>query len=87
MFLPRSVGAIALSNQTAHDEKRDVTFGGGSGPGDVEMYDDVAAEFETHRPKMKAVARRLLASDADTDDAVQEAWCGFSAPTRIDRQP
>ena len=38
------------------------------------MYDDVAAEFETHRPKMKAVARRLLASDADTDDAVQEAW-------------
>lgn len=38
------------------------------------MYDDIAAEFEQHRPKMNAVARRLLTSDADADDAVQEAW-------------
>lgn len=38
------------------------------------MYDDIAVEFEKHRPKMKAVVRRLLASDSDADDAVQEAW-------------
>ena len=38
------------------------------------MYDDIAAEFEQHRPKMNAVARRLLTSDADADDAVQERW-------------
>jgi len=30
--------------------------------------------FETARPRLHAIARQLLGSDADADDAVQEAW-------------
>ena len=33
-----------------------------------------AAEFETHRPYLHAIAFRTLGSHADADDAVQEAW-------------
>ena len=40
------------------------------------MRDDdwLAAEFETSRPRLHAVAYRMLGSHADADDAVQEAW-------------
>jgi RNA polymerase sigma-70 factor, ECF subfamily len=34
----------------------------------------LAAEFETHRPYLHAIAFRILGSHADADDAVQEAW-------------
>jgi RNA polymerase sigma-70 factor (ECF subfamily) len=34
----------------------------------------LAAEFETHRPYLRAIAFRMLGSRADADDAVQEAW-------------
>ena len=34
----------------------------------------LAAEFETHRPYLRAIAFRTLGSAADADDAVQEAW-------------
>src|SRR5262245_4494265 len=34
----------------------------------------LAAEFETHRPYLAAIAFRVLGSHADADDAVQEAW-------------
>jgi RNA polymerase sigma-70 factor (ECF subfamily) len=34
----------------------------------------LAAEFETHRPHLRAVAVRILGSDAEADDVVQEAW-------------
>jgi len=34
----------------------------------------LAVEFETHRPYLHAIALRMLGSDADADDAVQEAW-------------
>jgi RNA polymerase sigma factor (sigma-70 family) len=34
----------------------------------------LAAEFETHRPYLHAIAFRVLGSHADADDAVQEAW-------------
>ncbi|MCF6470791.1 sigma-70 family RNA polymerase sigma factor [Nonomuraea sp. MG754425] len=35
---------------------------------------ELAAEFEEHRPYLHAMAFRLLGSHADADDAVQEAW-------------
>jgi RNA polymerase sigma-70 factor (ECF subfamily) len=40
------------------------------------MRDDdwLAAEFEASRPRLHAVAYRMLGSHADADDAVQEAW-------------
>jgi len=40
----------------------------------VTEEDRLAAEFETHRPYLHAIAFRILGSHADADDAVQEAW-------------
>ena len=34
----------------------------------------LARRFETERPRLHAIAARLLGSDADADDAVQETW-------------
>jgi RNA polymerase sigma-70 factor (ECF subfamily) len=40
---------------------------------------DVLAErFEANRPKLRAVAYRMLGSSAEADDAVQEAWLRLS---------
>jgi RNA polymerase sigma-70 factor (ECF subfamily) len=36
--------------------------------------EQLAVEFETHRPYLHAIAFRVLGSHADADDAVQEAW-------------
>ena len=36
--------------------------------------EQLAAEFETHRRYLHAIAFRMLGSHADADDAVQEAW-------------
>ena len=36
--------------------------------------EQLAAEFEVHRPYLRAIAFRVLGSHADADDAVQEAW-------------
>jgi RNA polymerase sigma-70 factor (ECF subfamily) len=36
--------------------------------------EQLAAEFEAHRPYLHAMAFRVLGSHADADDAVQEAW-------------
>ena len=36
--------------------------------------EQLAAEFETHRAYLHAIAFRVLGSHADADDAVQEAW-------------
>jgi RNA polymerase sigma factor (sigma-70 family) len=40
----------------------------------VTDQEQLAAEFETHRPYLHAIAFRTLGSHADADDAVQEAW-------------
>jgi DNA-directed RNA polymerase specialized sigma24 family protein len=40
----------------------------------VTEEDQLAAEFEAHRPYLHAIAFRTLGSHADADDAVQEAW-------------
>src|SRR3954452_11786819 len=34
----------------------------------------LAAQFEAHRPHLRAVALRILGSRAEADDALQEAW-------------
>jgi RNA polymerase sigma-70 factor (ECF subfamily) len=34
----------------------------------------VAAQFEEHRPRLRAVAYRMLGSASEADDAVQETW-------------
>jgi RNA polymerase sigma-70 factor (ECF subfamily) len=36
--------------------------------------DLLAERFEQHRPRLRAVAQRMLGSLAEADDAVQEAW-------------
>ncbi|CAA9225873.1 MAG: Putative RNA polymerase sigma factor [uncultured Actinomycetospora sp.] len=35
---------------------------------------EVAAGFEQHRPRLRALAERLLGSGADAEDAVQDSW-------------
>jgi RNA polymerase sigma factor (sigma-70 family) len=40
--------------------------------------DLLTTEFERHRPRMQAVAYRMLGSFAEAEDAVQEAWLRYS---------
>jgi RNA polymerase sigma-70 factor, ECF subfamily len=40
----------------------------------VTEEEELAAEFETQRSYLRAIAFRMLGSHADADDAVQEAW-------------
>lgn len=35
---------------------------------------DFAVRFEEHRPRLLRIARRMLGSEADAQDAVQDAW-------------
>ena len=38
------------------------------------MMNGLASEFELRRPRLRAVAYRMLGSAAEAEDAVQEAW-------------
>ena len=38
----------------------------------------LAERFEQHRPRLRAVAYRMLGSQAEADDAVQNAWLRLS---------
>jgi len=40
--------------------------------------DWLAARFQEHRPRLRAVAYRMLGSTSEADDAVQEAWIRLS---------
>jgi RNA polymerase sigma factor (sigma-70 family) len=40
--------------------------------------DWLAERFQTHRPRLRAVAYRMLGSLSEADDAVQETWLHFS---------
>ena len=40
--------------------------------------DWLAERFEAHRPHLRAVARHLLGSSGEADDAIQEAWLRLS---------
>ena len=39
----------------------------------MDEHDWLAAQFEENRPRLKAVAYRMLGSPSEADDAVQEA--------------
>src|SRR5262245_27554305 len=50
-------------------------------PADVTGMDErdwQAQRFEEHRPRLRAVAYRMLGSLSESEDAVQEAWLRFS---------
>jgi RNA polymerase sigma factor (sigma-70 family) len=38
----------------------------------------LAAQFEEHRPRLRRLAARILGSDAQADDALQETWLRLS---------
>ncbi len=42
--------------------------------------DWLAERFEAQRPRLRAVAYRMLGSGAEADDALQEAWIRLSRP-------
>jgi RNA polymerase sigma-70 factor (ECF subfamily) len=44
----------------------------------MDENESLAAHFEQHRPRLRAVAYRMLGSLADADDAVQDAWLRLS---------
>ncbi|MFI0446849.1 sigma-70 family RNA polymerase sigma factor [Actinomadura sp. 6N118] len=44
----------------------------------------LAARFEEHRPRLRAVALRVLGSASEADDAVQEAWLRLSRTDTTD---
>jgi RNA polymerase sigma factor (sigma-70 family) len=44
----------------------------------VDERDWLAERFEHHRPRLRAVAVRVLGSASEADDAVQEAWLRLS---------
>ena len=48
----------------------------------MDEHDWLAERFEEHRPRLRAVAYRMLGSLSEADDAVQEAWLRLAALTR-----
>jgi RNA polymerase sigma factor (sigma-70 family) len=44
----------------------------------VDDHDWLAERFEQHRPRLRAIAYRMLGSDSEADDAVQEVWLKIS---------
>ena len=45
------------------------------------------AEFATERPRLIAIAQRILGSEADADDVLQEAWLRLSRTDPVDDLP
>src|SRR5690242_2041250 len=44
----------------------------------MDETDWLAERFEQHRPRLRAVAYRMLGTLAEADDAVQDAWLRLS---------
>jgi RNA polymerase sigma factor (sigma-70 family) len=44
----------------------------------MDEHDWLAERFQQHRPRLRAVAYRMLGSTSEADDAVQEAWIRLS---------
>src|SRR5215467_10310446 len=55
----------------------------------MDPNDALAREFDEERPRLRAVAYRMLGSTAEAEDAVQEAWIrlGRTDPATIDNLP
>ena len=47
----------------------------------MDERDWLAQRFQEHRPRLRALAYRMLGSTSEADDAVQEAWIRLAAPT------
>ena len=58
---------------------------GGARQGNV-TRDDVTG-FDAERPRLTAIATRILGSEADADDVVQEAWLRLSRTDDVDDLP
>ena len=50
----------------------------------MDHADWVTEQFEASRPRLRAVAYRMLGSHAEADDAVQEAWLRLARDDRSD---
>ena len=59
--------------------------------GDGRRQDGVSpmdrTDFETERPRLTAIATRILGSGADAEDVVQDAWLRLSRTAEIDDPP
>jgi RNA polymerase sigma-70 factor (ECF subfamily) len=49
--------------------------------------DQLTADFETERPRLRAIAARMLGSTAEADDVVQEAWLRLARTPDVDNVP
>jgi RNA polymerase sigma factor (sigma-70 family) len=49
--------------------------------------DQLAEAFETERPRLRAIAARMLGSSAEADDVVQEAWLRLARTPDVDNVP
>src|SRR4051794_36365701 len=45
---------------------------------DTSSMGPVAEAFEAHRERLRAIAYRMLGSNADAEDVIQEAWLRLS---------
>jgi RNA polymerase sigma-70 factor (ECF subfamily) len=79
MFASCHIYAFALVNRYDTRRQEDVT---------MDSRDWLAERFEESRPRLRAVAYRVLGSASEADDAVQEAWLravrGRSDPSAVD---
>jgi RNA polymerase sigma factor (sigma-70 family) len=50
----------------------------------MDEQDWLAQRFEEHRPRLRAVAYRMLGSLSEADDALQDAWLRFSGADTSD---
>jgi RNA polymerase sigma-70 factor (ECF subfamily) len=49
--------------------------------------DQLAAEFEAERPRLRAIAVRMLGSTAEADDVVQDAWLRLARTPGVESVP
>ncbi|GAB7003670.1 sigma-70 family RNA polymerase sigma factor [Nocardioides sp. AN3] len=49
--------------------------------------EQLAAEFEAERPRLRAIAVRMLGSTAEADDVVQDAWLRLAKTPDVDNTP